>query len=126
MPPAKKLTIENIANLLKHRGLITSDQLADILARGKNQESRLFATHHPGSARRAQSGAEVVSPAEVIASFNLEISGAAGKYLTEDAITEEVAAKLGMPYLKIDPLKLDLDVGTAHIPRPFALKHLIV
>jgi general secretion pathway protein E len=126
MPSAKKLTIENIAQLLKHRGLISADQLADILERGKTQESRLFATHHPGSARRAQSGAEVVSPAEVIASFNLEICGAAGKYLTEDAITEEVAAKLGMPYLKIDPLKLDLDVVTAHIPRPFALKHLIV
>jgi len=126
MPPAKKLTIENIAQLLKHRGLISNDQLSDVLARGKAQESRLFATHHPGAGRRSQSGAEMVSPAEVIASFNLEINGASGKYLTEDSITEEVAGKLGMPYLKIDPLKLDLDVVTSHIPRPFALKHLIV
>jgi general secretion pathway protein E len=68
----------------------------------------------------------VVSPAEVIASFNLEICGEPGKFLSEDVITETLAAKVGMPYLKIDPLKLNLDVVTAHIPRPFALKHLIV
>lgn len=126
MSSAKKLTIDNIAHLLKHRGLISAEQLSEILAQGKSHESRLYASHHPGSARRAQSGADLVSPAEVIASFNLEICGSPGRYLTEDAITEEVALKLGMPYLKIDPLKLDLNVVTSHIPRPFALKHLIV
>ncbi|NVN93123.1 MAG: type II/IV secretion system protein [Desulfuromonadales bacterium] len=126
MTETKKLTVENVAHLLKHRGLISFEQLGDILMRGKTQETRLFSSHLTGSSRRAQPGAEVVSPAEVIASFNLEICGVPGKYLTEDVITEVVASKVGMPYLKIDPLKLNLDVVTAHIPRPFALKHLIV
>jgi len=126
MPEAKKLTIVNVAHLLQHRGIISTEQMADILAKGKVQEMRLGPPHSAGASRRAQPGVEVITPAEVIASFNLEIRGTPGKYLTEDAITEVIAAKLGMPYLKIDPLKLDLDVVTAHIPRPFALKHLIV
>jgi general secretion pathway protein E len=126
MPEAKKLTVENFALLLQRRGLVSQEQMQDILARGKNQETRLSSHHQPGASRRTHSGAEHVSPAEVIASFNLEIPGTSGKLLSEDDITEALAAAVGMPYLKIDPLKLDLDIVTTHIPRPFALRNLIV
>ena len=126
LPEPKKLTLENVAHLLRHKGLVTQEQLKDILAKGKTQETRLFASSQAGASRRTHPGAELVSPAEVIASFNLEISCKPGKLLTEDAITEAVADAVGMPYLKIDPLKLNLDVTTAHIPRPFALRNLIV
>ncbi len=69
---------------------------------------------------------DMISPAEVISSFNLELPDAGGRLLTEDMITETIAEAVGMDYLKIDPLKMDLDVVTGTIPRPFALKHLIV
>ena len=126
MTEPKKLTFENCARLLQRRGLISTEQLNDLLARGKAQETRLYAHHQAGGTRRVQPGAETVSPAEVLASFNLELKGSPGRFLTEDAITEAIAAAVGLEYLKIDPLKLDLDVVTAHIPRPFALKNLIV
>ena len=126
MTEPKKLTFENCAHLLQRRGLISAEQLGDVLARGKAQETRLYAHHQAGGTRRVQPGAETVSPAELLASFNLERQGAPGRFLTEDAITEAIAAAVGLEYLKIDPLKLDLDVVTAHIPRPFALKNLIV
>ncbi|HPX61991.1 MAG TPA: GspE/PulE family protein, partial [Deltaproteobacteria bacterium] len=126
MPDHKKLTIENLARLLQHRKLITADQLANLLARGKSQEARLFSAHQSGGSRRAPHAAEILLPSEVIASFNLELPDQSGKFLTEDMITEVIASAVGLPYLKIDPLKLDLDVVTAHIPRPFALKNLIV
>ena len=126
MPEQKKLTIENLAQLLQHRGLISDIQLSDILTKGKAQETRLFSSHQSGASRRTTHGAEIVLPSEVIASFNLELQGKSGKYLTEDIITEAIATAAKMPYLKIDPLKLNMDVVTAHIPRPFALKNLIV
>ena len=69
---------------------------------------------------------ESVSPSEVIASFNFEIPDSDGKILTEDIITETIAKEINIPYVKIDPLKLDLDMVTSHIPRPFAQRHLIV
>ncbi|MGD0584487.1 MAG: GspE/PulE family protein [Oryzomonas sp.] len=126
MPEPNRLTLENCALMLQRRGLISQEQLKDIHLRGKAQESKLFASHQAGASRRVQHGAEIISPVEVITSFNLELSGYTGKFLTEDTITEALASAVGMPYLKIDPLKLDLDVVTAHIPRPFALKNLIV
>jgi len=126
MPEPKKLTLENCARLLQRRGLITAEQLSDVLARGMAQETRLYAHHQAGGSRRIQARAEMVSPAEVLASFNLEQQGSLGRLLSEDAITEAIAAAVGLEYLKIDPLKLDLGVVTAHIPRPFALKNLIV
>lgn len=126
MPEPKKLTLENVALLLQRRGLLSHDQLKDVLSRGKTQETRLFSQHQAAASRRLHPGFEVVSPAEVIASFNQEIPGSAGKLLNEDAITEAIATTVGMPYLKIDPLKLNLDIVTTHIPRPFALRNLIV
>ncbi len=127
MTELKKITLENCARLLYFRGQITTEQLDDVLARGKAQEKKLYALRQSGGSRRIQSGqADMVTPAELIASFNLELSGKPGKMLTEDLITEAIAAAVGMPYLKIDPLKLDLGVVTSHIPRPFALKNLIV
>src|SRR5450759_740321 len=126
MPELKKLTFENLARLMERRGLLSHDQLKDVLARGKAQESRLFSHYHSGTSRRTHAGTELVSPAEVLASFNLEINGLKGNLLTEDAITDALASAAGLPYFKIDPLKLDLHVVTDHIPRPFALKNLIV
>ncbi|MBV5340976.1 MAG: Flp pilus assembly complex ATPase component TadA [Deltaproteobacteria bacterium] len=126
MPEPNKLTIENLAHLLERRGLLSSEQLRDVLARGRAQESRLFAHYQSGASRRSHAGSELVSPAEVLASFNLEIHGSQGNLLSEDVITDALAAAAGLPYFKIDPLKLDLHVVTDYIPRPFALKNLIV
>lgn len=126
MPEPKKLTFENLAHLMERRGLLSRDQGKDVLARGKAQETRLYSLLHSGASRRTHAGAELVSPAELLASFNLEIPGSPGHHLTEDTITEALASATGLPYFKIDPLKLDLNVVTDHIPRPFALKNLIV
>ena len=125
MPEPKKLTLENVAQLLHHRSMISAEQMKEVVSNGKAQEARLFSQLQANSSRRAHPGAESISPAEVIASLNQKIHSS-GKLLNEDAITEAIALTVGMPYLKIDPLKLDLDVVTTHIPRPFALRNLIV
>jgi general secretion pathway protein E len=126
MTELKKITLENCARLLYFRGQLSTEQLEDVLARGKAQEAKLYAHNKSGGTRRVQARAEIISPPELLASFNLELHNAPGKYLTEDVVTEAIAGAIGMPYLKIDPLKLDLNVVTSHIPRPFALKNLIV
>ncbi|WP_215907762.1 GspE/PulE family protein [Geomesophilobacter sediminis] len=119
------LTIKNVGQILLQRQVIDEAQFRVILEQGEHQAARLQQAQQAGYSRRLHQIPEKVSPAEVIASLNLEAAGS-GRLLTEDAITEVIASVLGMPYLKIDPMKLNLDVVTAHIPRPFALKHLIV
>ncbi len=126
MTESKKLTFENLAYLMERRGLLSKEQLREVLSRGKAQESRLFTRNNSGTFRRSGSSTEFVSPAEVLASFNLEIPGSQKTLLSEDLITDALASATGLPYYKIDPLKLDMHVVTDHIPRQFALKNLIV
>jgi general secretion pathway protein E len=119
------LTVEYLAAILTQQGVLTQDQLTTLQVQARQQEARLTAGHH-GPGRRLHKGGERPTPSQLIASFSFEQPGTNGRVLTEDTITETLAAFLKLPYLKIDPLKLDLDVVTSHIPRPFALKHLIV
>jgi len=125
MTQKKVLTIKNVAQIILKRGLISEEQYGDILAKGDAQSTRLQSYQQAGYSRRFHKAPELVSPAEVISSFNLLIPGSS-KVLTEDAITEAIASAIHLEYLKLDPLKLNLDIVTGSIPRPFALKHTIV
>lgn len=119
-------TIKNVGQILLQRKMISEEQFQVLLSQGEALAQRLAGAQQAGYSRRVLHAPEKASPAEVIASLNLEIPGSGGKLLTEDAITEVLAQAVGLPYLKINPMKLDLDLVTAHISRPFALKHLIV
>ncbi|HHL40691.1 MAG TPA: type II/IV secretion system protein [Deltaproteobacteria bacterium] len=123
----KSLTLEFVAELLEARGLMDGAQRKEVAIRGETQRARLQkAQESQYSGLNLQTIHQRVSPAEVIASFEFEIPGGGGRILTEDRITEAIADEVGLPYKKIDPLKLDFDLVTSRIPRPFAQKHLIV
>ncbi len=125
MPANTKLTVASVAQLLRRRKLLSDGQLEILLEQGQSQQERLIKQLRGNSTNRASQLAERISPAEVICSFNLEIPGS-NKLLTEDLITETLARTAGLNYLKIDPLKLDLDIVTSHISRAFALKNMMV
>ena len=125
MPGEKKLTIPSVAQLLKRRNLLNDSQLELILQQGQIQAERLHKQLSTGRQHSRSLNQDQLSPAEVISSFNLEIPGSK-KLLSEDIITEALARAAGLPYLKIDPLKLDLDIVTSHISRAFALRNLMV
>ncbi len=119
------LTIKDVAKLLLQRSRISDEQYELILKRGKSQAARLNSHLSPSQIKKDVYLAELASPAQIINSFSLEIP-ATQKKLTEDAITELIAQASGLEYIKIDPLKLELDVVTDQIPRAFALKNLVV
>ena len=126
VPPNKyMLKIEDVAKLLHQRSRISDEQYQMILENGDAQAKRLNSHLKPGKQKQDVYLAELASPAQVITSFNLEVP-ATKKKLTEDAITELIAQASGLEYIKIDPLKLELDVVTDQIPRAFALKNLVV
>ncbi|KWT78281.1 GspE/PulE family protein [Candidatus Magnetominusculus xianensis] len=122
----KRLTVETVASFLLKRRLITQERYTDIVARGEELILRLQQLNEAGGAKNSSQGIGVITPAEAIAALELEIPGAKGKLLNEDTITEVIATETGIPYKKLDPIKLALDVVTGHIPRPFALRHMIV
>ena len=123
----KELTLEYVSGLLVKRGIITEADEREILIKGEAQRARLKKSHESFySSRRLQTVREATSPAEVIASLGIPLKDNRTKQVTEDMITEVIADAVGMPYMKLDPLKLNLDVVTSNIPRPFAQRYLVV
>lgn len=122
----KLLTIELTAQALLKRGLISREQFKDIFSKGNAQRARLQKLQETSYHRRLNRGHYPVSPAEVISSFNLEMPGRNGRLLDEDIITEAIAGEVGLEYRKLDPLRLDLNVVTSYVTRPFAGRHLII
>ncbi len=127
MTQAKKvLTIKNVAQLLLDKGMIDQAQYDQILLKGDVQARRLQRSMESSFSRRYRVVPDMISPAEVISSFNLERPDAGGRLLTEELITETIARAVGMEYRRLDPLKMNLDTVTGTIPRAYAIKHLMV
>src|SRR3990172_7449709 len=123
----KAYTLEYTIGVLKRKGLLSDEQEKEVLIKGEAQRARLRKAQESFySSKRLHTLTDAVFPSEVIASMNLTVPGAENKHITEDMITEAVAGDVGLPYRKLDPLKLNLDVVTSRIPRPFAQRHLIV
>jgi general secretion pathway protein E len=63
---------------------------------------------------------------DVIASLNLSRLDSPNLPLDEETIYKALAHEWQIPYYKLDPLKLDLNVVTNSITRSFAMKHLVL
>jgi general secretion pathway protein E len=119
---ATDFTLELVAEILARRGLITEDAKKTAFARESAQRSRLLREQASRAGGRALRRAEL-SPVEVIASFGFGDAGREAETVDEDKATRAVAEELGVPYRKIDPLKLDAQLITRTLSRPFARKH---
>ena len=118
--------LDSLSEILLKKKLISPEQHDRILSKAEEQRKKLSKLREiKGSREIPAKSQEGISPVEVIASFKFQI-GSGKDYLTEEAILQAVAEELGVPFKKIDPLELDLDVVTRTIPKAFALKHLVV
>ena len=63
---------------------------------------------------------------DVIASLKLSRQDNPALPLDEETIYQALAREWNMPFYKLDPLKLDLNVVTSSITRSFAMKHLVL
>ena len=63
---------------------------------------------------------------DVVVSLKLNRQDRAELPLDEETIFKTLSRDWAIPYYKIDPLKLDLNLVTTTIPRSFAMKHLVV
>jgi general secretion pathway protein E len=79
-----------------------------------------------GSVRSQAAARYEVSPAEIVAAARLQNAADARKPLDEDVIAECLAKAADVPFLKIDPLKVDGALVTKTLSRPFARRHAVV
>ncbi|MEN8262280.1 MAG: GspE/PulE family protein [Nitrospirota bacterium] len=121
-------TKNTILTILSSAGVLSEEQIRDI--REKEDVSRLKilkARESKGSSvRRDKKLLSDVSIVDIIESMNLQIPNNGNTHITEEVIMKEIAKHFQVPFVKIDPLKLDSDIVTKVISRPFAIKHQLV
>lgn len=123
----KRVTIENLSELLKRRGLLSEQQFKEIQIKHSRQRAKLQLEQKELQFSRARSQIQTeISPVQVLASFKYPLPDDPDRLLTEELIMQILAEELGMDFVKIDPLKLDLDLVTRTISRPFARKHSMI
>jgi general secretion pathway protein E len=114
-------TLEYVADALARSGVIGDDARRTAVAREAAQRARLL--REQASRGRALRRAEL-SPIELIASFQFPDARREGEAVDEDKAA--IAEAAGVPYRKIDPLKLDGQLITRTLSRPFARRHAVL
>jgi general secretion pathway protein E len=119
----KAFSPESVCRILLGTGIISADQKDEILkkrgALQKKLERRRGAS--PSSIVRVAGPVTII---DVIAALKMARYDDPEKELDEDTICQVLANEWGIPYKKIDPLDLDLNLVTTTIPHTFALEHL--
>jgi general secretion pathway protein E len=121
-----KLTTDLLCEILIKEEKLSPEQASEIKVKQGVQRMKVLKARGDVSHRGRVHIEEEVSAIEVVSSLNLEIPGAPGQVLTEDAITEIVAKHAGLPFKKIDPLKLNPEIITQILPRAFVRRSISV
>lgn len=116
------LNSDKLLDLLLKQRLITAKQKQFVLQHKERQAQQL--TRLQGGQKQAGKG--YPDMVDILASLKLELPGNQEKILTEEIIMRAVGRRLRIPFKKLDPLELDIEIVTKTIPRSFAINHLIL
>jgi general secretion pathway protein E len=95
------LSLDWLLATLERRRLVSAAQVRDVQVRAPEQRARLTRQHDGG-------GGPAPSAPEIIASF--ELVDTSGALLDGDRLAQIIAAEASLPYHKIDPLQLDMEL----------------
>jgi general secretion pathway protein E len=116
------LPFETICKLLVQANVLTTEQARDALIREERERARLV-RQRLGGAPRGRAGASteaVVHPAEILVAMDIVVSREPEVKLTEKMIMEVVARAANLPFVELDPLKIDAKLAPQFLSRPFA------
>ena len=120
--------LSDILDLLVRRGLLHSGQRQDVLNRGQDQARHILLDRR-AEMRRLLGRHRVtykVGEIETIASFRFKRVDVPDEVLSEETITRAVAEHVGLPFVYLDPLRLDYKLVTESFGGPFAERHLVI
>jgi len=116
---------ETLIEILSAEGLLNQEQIELLKSKEALQRSKILKSKTPGM-RQNILDQSAVSMIDIIESLKITSPKSSGKIITAEIIMMAVAKHLMLPFLKIDPLKLDYEIVTQIISRPYAIKHQIV
>jgi general secretion pathway protein E len=119
------LALEELLEILVRRELLQADASREIAARATTLKSRVL-KDRVGSIRSQAASRYDVTPAEIVAAAKLPHPDRHHGLVDEDAIARTLAAESGVPYLKVDPLRVNNDLVAKTLSRPFARHHVVI
>jgi general secretion pathway protein E len=122
-----RLSAKRLLSALEKKGLISFQQARDLYA-NRSELVKKFDRRRakPGGDAASENGNNPFLIFDAIVALNLKRKDDPSKILDEDTVFKTLAASWGIPFVKIDPLKLDLNIVTTTIPISFAKKHLVL
>ena len=121
--PRATLTFEYLCDVLLRAKLVTQDQWKDALGKGDVAHARLLRQRAGGVRKKTQGAGDGVHPAEVIVALGMGQAGDERYPLTERTIMQALAAHVRLPFVDLDPLKIDAKLAPQLLSRPFARRH---
>jgi general secretion pathway protein E len=119
------LGLEELLDLFTRSELLDERSATQVVARATTLRSHVL-KHKVGAVRSQAAARYDVSPAEIIAAAQLPHPDERQSPIDEENIAEVLAEAAGLEYRKIDPLKIDGDLVTKTLPRPFARHHMVI
>jgi general secretion pathway protein E len=123
--PDEQFDPKTVCTTLVKRGLLSPDKAKEILVKQPAVKKKLE-KQRGGTQKRSVTGNNAVTIVDVITSMKLGREDGQPGMLDEDAVFQVLAKEWNIPYKKLDPLQLDLNLVTTTIPRNFAMKHLVL
>ncbi len=122
------LSDDSVTAVLLQEGLISKDQGKTIFREKANirrqiERERAIRRSSQGTRQRIENPTTIV---DVIVALDMNRADAPDKPLDEETMYQALARAWGLPYKKIDPLQLDLNLVTRTIPHHFARRHLVL
>lgn len=124
----RRFSSQNICKILMAARLMTKEQAQDVL-RKERKVRQILLKEKTGKAYQTVSSyqqAEMISFIDVLLYLKIERRDQPSKKINEDLIYRSLAAAWNLPYKKIDPLKLELNLVTGTISKSFATKYLLL
>ena len=119
------LGLEELLEHLRGQGLLSEEQSKSIEARATTLRSAVL-KDRVGSVRSQAATRYDASPAEIVAAAALAHPTENGRRIDEDTVAKALSKVSGTPYLKIDPLRVDSELVSKTLSRPFARRHVVV
>jgi len=126
--PGHPFSLKNVIKALVAHGIITKERAYEIV----RQKDEIIGHLEAGRAKDARSAGKQlhiknpITPVDIILARKIMRADRPELELDEDIIFQVLAKEWGLPYKKIDPLTLDLNLVTNTIPKNFAMKHLVL
>ncbi len=123
--PRPALALDELLELMVQHKIATAEATAGVAARATTLRSQVL-KERVGSVRSQAASRYDVTPAEVVVAARLPHPKQPKALLDEDSIAQLLAHASGVPYHKIDPLRIDNQLVAKTLSRPFARHHVVI